>query len=100
MNWLGNLYSWLWFHIEFALTPIDRRPFTFIMRDWIYTHIPLFAILVFLFYAGMIILSIWHGTASTIIASLCSFVLAHLVWGTKYIESEQEYPTYNPRGEI
>jgi len=91
---LGRVYQWLWFKLEFWWTPVDRRPLTFIMRDFIYTHIPLFAALVFLFYAGMITLSIWHGTAATIISSLCSLLLAHLVWGSKYIESEQEFPEY------
>ena len=91
---LGRWYSWLWFHSEWYLTPIDRRPFTFIMRDWIFTHVEQAVILIGLFYVGMVILSFWHGTASTITTSIASFVLAHLVFGTKWIENEQEWPTY------
>ena len=91
---LGRFYLWLWFHTEFWLTRIDRRPYTFIMRDWIYTHTGLTALFVALFYAGMVTLSVWHGTASTITVSLGSFLLAHLVWGTKWIEGQQEYPPY------
>jgi len=91
---LGRIYQWLWFRGEFWLTPINRRPLTFIFRDWIYRHVLAFIILVFLFYAAIITLSVWHGTASTIITSLCSLVLAHLVWGSKYLESEQEFPEY------
>lgn len=94
MNWFGNLYCRIWFHTEFWLTPIDKRPFTFILRDLIYSHLLIFAVLTFLFYAGMIILSIWHGTASTIMTSLFSFLLAHLIWGSKYIEHQQEEPAY------
>ena len=91
---LGRFYLWLWFHTEFWLTPVDRRPFTFIMRDWIFTHIPLAISLIVLFYIGMIVLSIWHGTASTITIAVGSFILAHLVFGTKWIEGQQEEPVY------
>jgi len=94
VNWLGRFYQWFWFHSEWYLTPVNRRPYTFIMRDWIFTHPVLASVLIFLFYAGMIVLSIWHGTASTITTSVGSFLLAHLVWGSKYIEQEQEFPEY------
>jgi len=94
VNWLGEFYQWFWFHTEFWLTPVNRRPYTFIMRDWVFTHSVLASVLVFLFYAGMIILSIWHGTASTITTSVGSFLLAHLVWGSAWIEHQQEYPEY------
>ena len=93
-NMLGSFYQWLWFHTEFWLTPVNRRPFTFIMRDWIYRNVGWFAVLVTLFYTGMIILSLTHGTVSTVIVALGSFLLAHLVWGSKYIEQEQEFPAY------
>ena len=91
---LGRFYQWLWFRFEFWLTPVNRRPLTFIFRDWIYTHTGLFAVLVMIFYAGVVILSIWHGTTSTIITSVVSFILAHLVWGSAYLEGQQEFPTY------
>jgi len=93
-NWLGSLYCKLWFWSEFWLTPLNRRPYTFIMRDWIYRHnIPAIA-LILAFYTGMIALSAWHGTASTITVAVGSFVLAHLVWGAGWIEHQQEYPEY------
>ena len=91
---LGKFYLWFWFHTEFWAMPIDRRPYTFIMRDWIYTHVTSTLALVDLFYAGLVTLSCWHGTASTITIALGSFLLAHLVWGTKWIEGQQEYPPY------
>ena len=91
---LGKFYLWLWFHTEFWLTRIDRRPYTFIMRDWMYKHGGLTRTFIVLFYAGSIILSNWHGTASTITVALGSFVLAHLVWGTVWIEGEQESPAF------
>jgi len=91
---LGYWYQKLWYFTEFWLTPVNRRPYTFIWRDWIYTHAGQAVGLIVSFYAGMIILSLWHGTASTIIVAIGSFVLAHLIWGSKWIESEQEYPAY------
>jgi len=91
---LGELYQWFWFRFEFWLTPVNRRPFTFIMRDWIYTHIPQAVTLIIAFYVGMIVLSLWHGTVSTITTSFGSALLAHLVWGSEYIEGQQEYPPY------
>ena len=91
---LGRWYSWLWFHSEWYLTPIDRRPFTFILRDIIYNNVGWAVTFIILFYASMIVLSFWHGMASTITTSIASFVLAHLVWGSKWIENEQEWPTY------
>jgi hypothetical protein len=66
------------------------------MRDWIYRHTTSAGILVLLFYVSMIVLSLSHGTASTITVSLGSFLLAHLIWGTGWIEGQQEYPEYNP----
>jgi hypothetical protein len=91
---MGELYLWFWFHSEFWLTSVDRRPYTFIMRDWLYTHAAVFAAEVGLFYGSMITLSVWHGTAATIVAALGSLLLAHLVWGTKWIEGQQEVPEY------
>ena len=91
---LGRFYQWFWFHTEWYLTPVNRRPYTFIFRDWIFTHTSAFIVIVVAFYVTMITLSVWHGTASTITTSLCSFLLAHLVWGSKWIESQQEYPEY------
>ena len=91
---IGRLYLWLWFHTEFWLTRVDRRPYTFIMRDWIYTHVDLTLTLVILWYADMVLLSIYHGTAATITVSLGSFLLAHLVWGSTWIEHQQELPEY------
>lgn len=91
---IGRFYLWFWFHTEFWLTKIDRRPYTFIMRDWIYTHLNFALVLIAVFYAGMVTLSCWHGTAATITVALGSLLLAHLVWGSTWIEGQQEYPPY------
>ena len=91
---LARFYLWFWFHSEFWLTPVDRRPYTFIFRDWIYTHLPFAISLILAWFVGMVVLSIWHGTVSAILSILTGLLVAHLVWGTKWIEGQQEYPEY------
>jgi len=91
---LGQFYQWFWFHTEFWLTPVNRRPYTFIMRDWIYNHDVLTTILVFGWFIGMVILSLWYGTVSTILSIFTALLTAHLVWGSRWIEGQQESPTY------
>ena len=91
---LAKFYLWFWFHTEFWLTHIDRRPYTFIFKDWIYTHTTIASILIFTWFAGMIVLSIWHGTLSTILSILTGLLTAHLIWGAAWIEGQQEYPEY------
>ena len=93
---LGKFYQCFWFKTEFWLTPVDRRPYTFIWRDWIYTHIVGFIALTSIWYAGVIVLSVRHGTASTLLAILSSLIVAHLIWGSAWIEKQQEFPGYNP----
>ncbi len=91
---LGRFYQQLWFHTEFWLTPVNRRPYTFIMRDWIYTHGNLFVIILALWLGGLVNWSVYQPVPALITGILSSFLLAHLVWGTKWIEGQQEYPEY------
>jgi hypothetical protein len=64
------------------------------MRDWIYTHLTAFYIIVLVWTAGMITLSVWHGTTATVLSIFSYFLLAHLVWGSAWIEHQQESPEY------
>lgn len=97
---LKELYKVLWYYTQFWITrKCDRRPYTFIWRDWIFRHVNIFIGIVAAFYAGMIALSIHHGTAATITGSCGSFILSHLVWGSKWIENQQETPLYDPEKE-
>jgi len=91
---LGQFYQWLWFHTEFWLTPVDRRPFTFIWRDWIYTHVPLAVTLIVFWFAGLVVLHFFHALTAFILGIISAFVLAHLVWGEKWIFGKQEDPQY------
>ena len=94
LQWLGSLYEWFWVYTEFWLTPVDRRPYTFIMKDWIFTHVKAFIGIAVVWFAGVITLSYWHGTAATVIGVISAAILAHLVWGAAWIEDQQEFPDY------
>jgi len=94
MNWLGEFYERLWFAVEFRLTPVDRRPFTFIMRDFFNLH-PIQAwSYTGLGYIGMGFLLYYSACAGGILIGVSAFVLAHVIWGAKYIEHQQEWPPY------
>jgi hypothetical protein len=93
---IGRFYSWFWFHTEFWLTPVDRRPYTFIMRDWIYPHADCFAAMVLVWYLGMMLLEGFHPYIAGACLIVSSALIAHLVWGSKWIEGQQEFPEYNP----
>jgi uncharacterized protein YdaL len=89
-----SLYAWFWFHTEFWLQPIDRRPYTYIMRDWIFPHKNWFWLITAIWFPGMVVWSHWNGIPATIIGILTAMLWAHLVWGSKWKEGEQEWPPY------
>ena len=95
MNWLGQTYQWLWFRSEFWLTPINRRPYTFIMRDLLLgeRNKILAWVCCGMWFAGFGYLSSVHPMVM-VVPILSAFILGHVVWGTKYIEGQQEFPTY------
>jgi hypothetical protein len=71
-----SLYAWFWFNTQFWKAPLDRRPYTFIMRDWIYTHLRLFLVLVGAWYTGVFlwcILCSFEGSSINVLAP---------VWGS------------------
>jgi len=87
-------YAWLWFHTQFWLSPLERRPYTFIFRDWIYPHLPAFLAILAGWYSGLLILNHWHGYLALILGILSSLIVAHLVWGGGWKPGQQEEPTY------
>lgn len=89
-----SLYAWLWFNTEFWLPPLDRRPYTFIMRDWIYPHIRLFLAMAIAWYSGIFVLAGRHTYIALCLAILSSLLAAHLVWGSVWKKGEQEWPPY------
>ncbi len=94
MNLLGRFYQSFWFHTEFWLTRVDRRPYTFIMRDWLYSHVVWFVAILVAYFGGLFTWVVFNPLPASIVIFLSAFLLAHLVWGSKWIEGQQEYPEY------
>ena len=90
LAWLGRFYLWFWYHTEFFLTPLNRRPYTFIMRDWIYTHANISGWLIIGWFCCMVILSHYYGMTATILSIFTALLTAHLIWGSKWIEGEMD----------
>lgn len=91
----SRFYEWLWFHTEFWIaSKVARRPFTFIMRDWIYPNLGSFIVIIISWYIGVTIIALVSPFVALLLGILSSLLLAHLVWGSKWIKDEQEYPDY------
>jgi len=91
-KWFG-LYAWFWFHTEFWLEPLERRPYTYIMQDWIYPHMNWFRGILVCFNALMGYLTFFIHPAVAIPWVLTSWLSAHLIWGGGWIPGQQEWPT-------
>lgn len=90
-----DLYAWFWFNTEFWIKVLeDRRPYTFIMRDWIFPHMTAFKVILCVWYAGMLLWLHWSPYPAAILIGGSSWVNAHLSWGGKWIEGQQEWPPY------
>ena len=94
MNWLQTFYCWFWFNTEWYLTPVNRRPYTFIMRDWLFRHVTTFVVILIVCFGLIFWFNLYHPLPASIIGFFSAGLLAHLVWGSKWIEGEQEYPEY------
>jgi len=95
-----DLYAWFWFHTQFWIKdPAQRRPYTLIMRDWVYPNMPWFLVILGIWYGGLIV---WHclrpslpvTLTTLILGTLSGWLCAHIVWGSKWIPNEQEHPPY------
>ena len=91
-KWFG-LYAWFWYHTEFWLEPLERRPYTYIMRDWIYPHMNWFRSILISFNALMGYLTFCIHPAVAVPWVLASWLSAHLFWGGGWMPGQQEWPT-------
>ena len=87
--WLSSFYKWFWMHTEFWVADkVKRRPYTYIFRDWIYTHIPYFVVCLVMWATGLTILSTINPILALWIGLPTSMLLGHLIWGTKWVPNE------------
>jgi len=89
-----SFYAWFWFHTEFWVAQLDRRPYTFIMRDWIYPHLKAFILILTVWYGGLFLLAGLDPYLALILGILSSLLVAHLVWGSGWQKGQQEWPPY------
>ncbi len=89
-----SLYAIFWFYTEFWLEPVDRRPYTFIFRDWIYPNMKGFLVILSLWYFGMFIGLQGNPYPYAVLIAFSSWVSAHLIWGGTWIAGQQEWPPY------
>lgn len=97
MRLIGDLYEIFWFYTQLWLKPEDRRPYTYIFRD-LYHRSPL--VVITLGAIGFYLLGRYTTSVSIVVllsivvALFVGIIMGHLWWGKKYIEGQQEYPTY------
>jgi len=91
-----KLYSVLWFYSEFFLPPDYRRPYTFIMRDFMILHPILAGIVVAGEITGLVFLVRWNLATGLPVWAFYWLVIGHLIWGRNMILGEQEEPPFNP----
>lgn len=98
-----GLYEWFWYHTEFWLDPIDRRPYTLMIRDF-YHNAPLWTLLIVCIFSFCLGRWWWHIELRDffIVTAMLMLgvILGHLFWGEKWIPGEQEEPPYMPSDRV
>jgi hypothetical protein len=88
---LGAAYSWFWLHTEFWIAnKFKRRPFTFILRDWIFPHLSAFTYICLVWFLGLYSLAWFHGLLALTMGIISAALIAHLVWGSRWIKGERK----------
>jgi len=96
MKWLVNFYNWFWYNVQslWIKSKKLRRPFTYLMRDFILKH-PVWSVVIILIQYGLLIwLTWWCWIAGVIVMPIYFLVMGHLVWGNPMKLGQQEYPEY------
>jgi len=96
LNWLERLYAKIWFNVEalWIKSASLRRPFTYMMRDFILEHKAWSAVIIVMEIVGLMFLTRWNWVGGFFATAIYFLVLGHLVWGTPMVHGEQEYPEY------
>lgn len=96
MWFLDFLYEKIWYHVEalWIKAKEARRPFTFMMRDFLMQHRIWSAVIIVAELAGLVFLNRWNCYVGAPVIAIYFMVLGHLVWGTPMKPGEQEEPPY------
>jgi hypothetical protein len=87
-----SVYTWLWYNTEFWLEPVDRRPFTYIIRDFYHAFPVFYSSIIFLI--GYLIGYFANLSWWIVIAFYLGIIGGHLFWGAAWKKGEQEWPPY------
>jgi len=102
-------YDWFWFHSQFWKEPLDRRPYTYMMRDFAHYHPHWTGVIcgtAAALYVGAVMLAdiFWCGTSwwkhlilwlsSGALFVAAGVLLGHVLWGKDWIPGQQEEPPY------
>jgi hypothetical protein len=96
MKWLRDAYWWLWYHVEILWIKVkeQRRPFTFMMRDFLIQH-KVWSTFIILGQVGVLFWgNLAHPGALFFVSAFYFALFAHLIWGSPIKENEQEDPPY------
>ena len=88
-----DLYRWFWYHTEFWIPKDERRPYTYLMRDF-YHGSPLLTLLIFCtlsycfgrWWVPLAIATLLKGLGLL----LGGILLGHLFWGTPWKQGEKD----------
>jgi hypothetical protein len=90
-------YANLWYYTEFLVKDrMQRRPFTFILRDFQHHRPYIFWPIVAGFFFGFYAMTSWNLQAGFFVGGFGFMLLAHLDWGQAYVPHQQEQPPYCP----
>jgi hypothetical protein len=98
MGWLKSFYWWFWYYFEsmWIKSWAARRPFTYMMRDFLMQHRIWSVIIIACVLTGLVFLNRWNCYVGIVVIALYFIVLGHLVWGAPMKPGEQEEPPYTP----
>jgi hypothetical protein len=96
LNWLGRAYAKIWYFTEglWIKSGKLRRPFTYMMRDFMMAHPAWTVIIVIAENIGLMFLVRWNWIGGFFTISFYWLLMGHLRWGTPMKKGEQEDPEY------
>lgn len=96
MNFLTKAYWWFWYHVEsfWIKSKRARRPFTYMMRDFVTDHKIIGISIIILELVGLAFLVRWNWIVGYFCLAIYFMVAGHLWWGTPIKKGEQEEPQY------
>jgi len=96
LNFFERIYFKIWFYTEGLWIKSEklRRPFTYMMRDFILEHPAWTTVIILVTNGGLMALVWWNWIAGYFTVAFYWMLMGHLIWGTPMKKGEQEDPEY------